>query len=225
MAEKRPRTRATYHHGDLRAALVAAGITLARDGGPQAIVLREVARIVGVAPNSAYGHFATLTALKEAVAQRALGDMAEAMSAHLDVVDAEAPDDPQEAAKTYLIEVGRAYIHFALAEPGLFRTAMGGDPTGSYIPGAPDGQEADDQGRSKPDALLVRALDRLVAAGCLRPGDTARATMSSWAAVHGLSILFLDLLPHLTAEQQEAAIDDTLGVNLTGVTAPAFVRS
>jgi AcrR family transcriptional regulator len=59
-----PRTRATYHHVDLRAALITAGIGLAREGGPQAVVLREVARIVGVAPNSAYGHFRTLTALK-----------------------------------------------------------------------------------------------------------------------------------------------------------------
>ncbi|MFD0746750.1 hypothetical protein ACFQ1L_36500 [Phytohabitans flavus] len=91
MVEKRPRTRATYHHGDLRSALIAAGVTLARDGGPQAVVLRAVARVVGVAPNSAYGHFSTLTALKKAVAQRARGDMAEAMSAHLDAV---APAEP-----------------------------------------------------------------------------------------------------------------------------------
>ena len=73
MGEKRARTRDTYHHGDLRAALLTAGIGLAREGGPDAVVLREVTRVVGVAPNSAYGHFPTLTALKKAVAQRAPG--------------------------------------------------------------------------------------------------------------------------------------------------------
>ena len=219
MAEKRPRTRTTYHHGDLRAALVSAGIALARDGGPQAVVLREVARAVGVAPNSAYGHFATLTALKKAVAREARGDMAEAMSAHLDAVAADAPDDPREAARTYLREVGRAYVRFALTEPGLFRTAMGGDPTGIRVPGAPaEVPDADDDGRPKPRMLLMRALSRLVAVGCLRPADTDRAVMASWATVHGLSVMLLDLLPQLTPEQRDGAVDDALDVLLAGLT-------
>ncbi|WP_250006758.1 TetR/AcrR family transcriptional regulator [Actinoplanes sp. M2I2] len=215
MVEKRPRTRATYHHGDLRAALIAAGVTLARDGGPHAVVLREVARAVGVAPNSAYGHFPTLTALKSAVAQRARGDMGQAMGAHLDAV--EEPADRAEAAKTYLREVGRAYVHYAVAEPGLFRTAMGGDPTGITVPGTSTG-DRDDQGRPKPKVFLERALARLVEAGCLRPADTGRAVMASWAAVHGLSTMFLDLLPQLTAEEQETAIGDALDVLVAGLT-------
>ncbi|GAA0964601.1 TetR/AcrR family transcriptional regulator [Acrocarpospora macrocephala] len=221
MAEKRPRTRATYHHGDLRAALVAAGITLARDGGPQALVLREIARIVGVAPNSAYAHFTTLTVLKKAVAQRARGDMAAAMSAHLDAVASAEPDDPQEAARTYLREVGRAYVHYALTEPGLFRTAMGGDPTGIRVPGAPDdAPEADDDDRPKPRFFLMHALARLVDVGSLRPEDTDRAVMASWATVHGLSIMLLDLLPQLTTDQKNAVVDDALDILTAGLTAP-----
>ena len=143
MGEKRARTRDTYHHGDLRAALLTAGIGLAREGGPDAVVLREVTRVVGVAPNSAYGHFPTLTALKKAVAQRARADMAEAMSAHLGAVSGPGEDDEPAAgrgartggaagagrrgrgarmgegdvlaaAKARLCEVGRAYVRFAL---------------------------------------------------------------------------------------------------------------
>ncbi|BCJ49847.1 TetR family transcriptional regulator [Actinoplanes sp. NBRC 14428] len=222
MVEKRPRTRATYHHGDLRAALITAGIGVAREGGPQAVVLREVARIVGVAPNSAYGHFATLTALKKAVANRALGDMAAAMDAYLEAAAPDEPADPAEAAKTYLREVGRAYLHFALTEPGLFRTAMGGDPTGIGVPGLPEeatGTDHDDD-RPKPEFYLLRALDRLVGAGCLHPADTNRAVMASWAAVHGLAIMFLDLLPYLTPEERDAATSETLDVLVAGLTCP-----
>ncbi|WP_306208782.1 TetR/AcrR family transcriptional regulator [Actinoplanes sp. RD1] len=218
MAERRPRTRATYHHGDLRAALIAAGLALARQGGPQAIVLREVTRAVGVAPNSAYGHFATLDALRRAVAQRALGDMAEAMRAHLDAVTPAMPGDARAAATAYLREVGRAYVHYAVAEPGLFRTAMGGDPSGVSVPGEPAAPETDDQGRPKPDALLLGALDRLVDAGVLRAADRGRAVMASWATVHGLSAMFLDLLPQLTVAQREAAVDDALGILAAGLT-------
>ncbi len=39
--------RATYHHGDLRRALLEAGLDLAREGGPDAVVLREATRRVG----------------------------------------------------------------------------------------------------------------------------------------------------------------------------------
>ncbi|MBU2668184.1 WHG domain-containing protein [Actinoplanes bogorensis] len=205
-------SRATYHHGDLRSALITAGIGLARDGGPQAVVLREVTRAVGVAPNSAYGHFATLTALKKAVAEQARGDMAEAMAADLDAVAANEPDDPAEAAKTYLIEVGRAYVRFALAEPGLFRTAMGGDPTGLRVPA-----EKDDDGRLKPKVFLLRALTRLSEAGCMRPGDTERAVLASWATVHGLSMMLLDLLPQLSDEQKDAAVGGVLDVLVAGL--------
>lgn len=217
MAEKRTRTRATYHHGDLRAALLTAGIDLAREGGPDAVVLREVARVVGVAPNSAYGHFPTLTALKKAVAQRARGDMAEAMSAHLGAA-ATSADDSREAAKDYLAEVGRAYVRYALAEPGLFRTAMGGDPTGLRVPGAAEmGPQWVDDDRPKPKALLLGALDRLIDVGYLRPADRDGAVMACWATVHGLSTMLLDLLPQLPSEQRSAAIDHTLSVLLAGL--------
>lgn len=221
MAERRPRTRATYHHGDLRAALIEAGINLARAGGPQAVVLREVARVVGVAPNSAYGHFATLPALKTAVSETARGVMGEAMKAHLDLAAENEPADAGEAAKRYLREVGRAYVRFALAEPGLFRTAMGGDPTGLRVPAEfPGSPLTDGNSRPLPKLFLLRALTRLVEAGCLRPGETTRAVTASWATVHGLSIMFLDLLPPAeSAEQTNVAIDDALDVLVAGLTA------
>jgi AcrR family transcriptional regulator len=66
------RTRSTYRHGDLRRALLEAGIAQARAGGPQAIVLREATRQAGVAPNAAYRHFASRQDLLEAVRAHAL---------------------------------------------------------------------------------------------------------------------------------------------------------
>ena len=57
-ARKAP-TRSTYRHGDLRRALLEAGIELARQGGPEAVVLREATRRAGVVPNAAYRHFAS----------------------------------------------------------------------------------------------------------------------------------------------------------------------
>lgn len=226
MVERRPRTRATYHHGDLRAALVEAGINLARDGGPQAIVLREVTRIVGVAPNSAYGHFSTLPALKSAVSEKARGVMGEAMKTRIDAATVKEPRGAAAAAKKYLREVGRAYVRFALAEPGLFRTAMGGDPTGLRVPGAfRDAPTVTDNNQPLPKLFLLHALTRLAEAGCLRPGGTAKAVTASWATVHGLSIMLLDLLPPVEpAEAADKIIDDALDVLIAGLTVPPAKR-
>ena len=67
-----PPARSTYRHGDLRRSLLAAGIALAQDGGPEAVVLREATRRAGVAPNAAYRHFASREALLQAVRAAAL---------------------------------------------------------------------------------------------------------------------------------------------------------
>ncbi|GCD40451.1 TetR/AcrR family transcriptional regulator [Streptomyces paromomycinus] len=218
MATRTTRTRSSYHHGDLRAALVAAGEELARKGGPGAIVLREVTRTVGVAPNAVYAHFATLAELKIAVSRHALRAMAAAMSVHLGQVPE--PADPREAAKVHLREVGRAYVLFALAEPGLFRAAMDDNPASGCVPGEGDrgrGDRASDE-PSGPATLLIAALDRLTRAGCLPAEETDAAVMACWATVHGLATLLLNLLPTSSRAEREAAIEAGLHYLLQGLT-------
>src|SRR6476620_1595668 len=75
--------RATYHHGDLRRALLDAGIDLAREGGPDKVVLREATRRAGVVPNAAYRHFASRQDLLQAVRAWALSSLAIAMEAEI----------------------------------------------------------------------------------------------------------------------------------------------
>src|ERR1700732_4447624 len=78
-----PPARDTYRHGDLRRALLDAGIDLARHGGPGAVVLREATRRAGVVPNAAYRHFASRHDLLQAVRAAALSALAIAMEAEL----------------------------------------------------------------------------------------------------------------------------------------------
>jgi hypothetical protein len=67
-----PPARKTFRHGDLRRALLEAGINLAREGGPQAVVLREATRSAGVAPNAAYRRAVGTGYLKFALTERGL---------------------------------------------------------------------------------------------------------------------------------------------------------
>ncbi len=66
--------------GTVRAALVEVGLELARSGGPDSVVLREVTRMVGVVPNAAYRHFPDRDALLAAVRDAALRQLAQRMA-------------------------------------------------------------------------------------------------------------------------------------------------
>jgi AcrR family transcriptional regulator len=175
------RSRRTYHHGDLRQALLDAGIALARHGGPDAVVLREATRRAGVVPNAAYRHFASRHALLQAVRSAALAALAVAMEKQL----ARSRDTgPSVSLRAF----GTAYLRFALSEPGLFRTAFA-------VPGDPDtaGSPAK-SGRSglNPFQLLGVALDRMVEGGVLPPQRRPGAEHLAWSAVHGLAMLVLE---------------------------------
>src|ERR1700730_8115536 len=102
-----PPERSTYRHGDLRRALLEAGIQLARAGGADPGVLGEGTRRAGVAPNAAYRHFASRWELLQAVRSAALSALAVAMEAEL----AKLPhgNSPADFARASLRAIGTAY--------------------------------------------------------------------------------------------------------------------
>lgn len=181
-----PARRGTYRHGDLRRALIEAGIGLAREGGPDAVVLREATRRTGVAPSAAYRHFADRRALLDAVCSAAQAELAVAIEAEMAAV----PEvgDPGDGARARLRAVGTGYLGFARAEPGLFRTAfsMSEDLKNAASPARAG------EGGLTPFQLLSAALDGLVEAGVLSPERRPGAEFLAWSAVHGLAMLLID---------------------------------
>src|ERR1700761_6563167 len=114
--------RKPYHHGSLRSALVEASIALAREGGPDRVVLREAARAAGVSHSAAYRHFADREALLAEVSRHARAELAAEMRRRVN-----RSNDPRKRLQA----VGTAYIDFALSQPGLFRTAFTSHPATS----------------------------------------------------------------------------------------------
>src|SRR6201999_3427506 len=102
------RPRSTYRHGDLRRALLDAGVALARDGGPDAVVLREATRRAGVVPNAAYRHFASRHALLQAVRAAALSALAAAMENQL--ARLRGNGSAADFARASLRAIGTAYL-------------------------------------------------------------------------------------------------------------------
>jgi AcrR family transcriptional regulator len=211
-----PERRSTdhYHHGDLRNALVDAATALAREGGPDAVVLRAAARRVGVSAAAAYHHFGSHEEIVDAVKYRSLSILTEQMRAALQAVPAEAgPSDPA-TARARLRALGVAYLRFAASEPGLFRLTFG--PRGQW-PTA-QAEEPDDDPAEDPFLLLSEVLDDLLIAGVVTADQRQGLEYVLWAAVHGIAVLCLDgPLARFDAAQREEMVDRVLDTTIRGL--------
>jgi AcrR family transcriptional regulator len=206
-ARRGPRPR-----GTIRAALVEAGVQQARSGGPDAVVLREITRMVGVVPNAAYRHFSDRDALLAAVRDEAVRELARRMADRMGHVRAGA--HTPTGARLRLRAVGQAYLEFARKEPGLFDTAF-----------AATDHHAPSQGTDEPTPLehLQTALDNLVEAGILAPGRRPNIEYPTWASVHGLAVLLRGPLRSLTErekERLEAQLLAFIGASVSGSDVP-----
>ena len=167
--------REAYHHGDLRAALIEAGLELLAKRDADDLALREVARAVGVSPTAVYRHFPDKGALRAGLAAEGLKRLAEAQRAASDAVGGGAEG---------FSATGRAYVRFALANPALFRLIFS-SPAATDLLGAADG-----------DIPAPVALLRANAAALAPPGADEAAikavALQAWAVAHGLAMLMLD---------------------------------
>src|SRR6516164_6377150 len=182
-ASAEPGRRKSYHHGALHSALVEASIALAREGGPDRVILREAARAAGVSHSAAYRHFADRDALLAEVSRFARHELAAEMRRR--VARAKGPGQRLRA-------VGTAYIDFALSEPGLFRTAFTSHPATSPVADQDRADVGSPGDGADPFEILGEVLDQCQAAGLLNPDHRPGAEIATWAAVHGLAGLLLD---------------------------------
>lgn len=159
---------------------------MARLHGAEGIVLREVARRVGVSHNAAYRHFADRDELLAEVAGRSMEMLVAAM--HHRLANLTPASDAVTGARQRLSEVGRAYVEFALAESGLFKVAFGA----LEDKGPAEGDPSVTLRAAGPFALLNETLDELVAVGYLDAERREYAEVTCWAAVHGFAVLHID---------------------------------
>lgn len=104
--------RKTYHHGNLRQALVEATAALIEEQGPQAFTLTEAARRAGVSAAAPYRHFKGREDLLEEVARQGFLDFAGRLEA--------AFDGGRPRALTAFLRMGQAYLDFARDRPGYY---------------------------------------------------------------------------------------------------------
>ncbi|GGV06415.1 TetR family transcriptional regulator [Streptomyces litmocidini] len=202
----------TYHHGDLRNALICAAVDLATEGGPERVVLREAARRVGVSPTAAYRHFDGRGELLRTVRTHARRELAAAMER----AAAREPgaDDPGLAAERRVTALCRGYVGFAVEQPGLYRAAF-------CVPGPAVDEPLPVRPPAEPEilafTLLREALEALAGQGAARPGGRPATAAAAWSAVHGLSLLLVDgPLRRLSAQRRGVVVEATLAMVVSG---------
>jgi AcrR family transcriptional regulator len=195
-----------YHHGDLRNALGEAAAQLAKEGGPESVTVRAAARLVGVTPTAAYRHYTGHSELVAQAKEQCMSRLGAAITEEL--MSLLPAGNRVQAGLRNLAAAGRAYIKFALTEPGQFRTC--------FFQG---GAVLDKDPREHmPFGMLVGLLDELVAAGYLKPERRPMAEVATWSAIHGLALLMLDgPLRDVSDEIKQEAIRRTILIMASGL--------
>ncbi|KOV67563.1 TetR/AcrR family transcriptional regulator [Streptomyces sp. MMG1121] len=187
-----PKSNASYHHGDLRAACLRAARELLEENGSSGLSLRAVARRAGVSATAPYRHYADRDALVSSVAAEGYRELAaELAAAH------PSPPTPDDLAA-----VAVAYVRFALDHPALFRV-MFAEPC-----------DPEDGDRAEATAAISEYVITLVRHAF--PGADPHALSTGvWALVHGLAFLHLDgkldtSTPEAVAHQVQATVQALL---------------
>jgi AcrR family transcriptional regulator len=164
----------TYHHGNLRDALVDAGLKILELEGLSALSLRRVAREAGVSQAAPYAHFADKAALLTAIATRGFDGLANAMEAETRGRDLGA-----------MMPLGIGYVGFAAEHPGLFGLMFGQE-----ISSVLDDELAVTGARSY--TMIRNTTAQALADKHPSEEHIDQATQGAWALVHGAATLFVD---------------------------------
>jgi AcrR family transcriptional regulator len=162
-----------FHHGDLRAALVMAGLKHVQKHGLNSLGLRQLALTTGVSPTAVYRHFADLEHLKAAVAKASREVLGTMM---LDALNAAPKARTTNGAISRFLAIGGAYIDFGIKQSHLYEIAFICFDSPELEPDSPS-----------PWELLMDSLTELNELGCLSDHNLKTAPMISWSLVHGFA--------------------------------------
>jgi AcrR family transcriptional regulator len=188
-----------YHHGNLRAELLAGAERVLGERGVRELSLRELAREIGVSHAAPRRHFADKQALLDALAV----DGFERLGAALSAAVAEAGD--RFAARLHAL--ARVYVRFATEHAALLELMF----AGKHRAGTPQLAAAAD--RAFATALTLIAEGQT--AGEVVPGDPERIGKVAWATFFGLAAMANGGM--LDAESLDAVVDDAVLHVLDGV--------
>ena len=182
-----------YQHGNLRDALVQAGLKLLSEGGVASLSLRAAAQLAGVSHAAPYRHFKDKDALVAAIAE-------EGFRLLVTFLRDEEQKSGAVTVRDRLRAQGRGYVRFALQHPAYLQVIFGG-----VVP--KEGTTPEQQAAGREAYLVLRnVVVEGIARGELQDIDPDVLALANWSIVHGLSQLLISgvvVLPGCDSEQPE----------------------
>ena len=201
---KKSERRAGYHHGDLRRALIEAGLAIVEEEGSAAVTLAVLARRCRVSVAAPYRHFESKEVLLEALAGAAMLVFRDALA---QAARRRVPD-----AHAHFLAVNRAVVRFAMRRANLYQLAFG-----SARPRPLDDLRGPIEGTAF--GVLLDLVGRWQSEGLLDPErDSVRLATSLWATSHGLASLLSTRRVETRSERAAMhLVDQVLGDALVGL--------
>jgi AcrR family transcriptional regulator len=162
-----------FHHGDLQAALVMAGMRHVEKLGLNSLGLRQLALVTGVSPTAVYRHFADLEHLKAAVAKASRETLGKMM---VDALKAAPTSRTAKGSIDRFLAIGGAYIDFGIKKSNLYEIAFICFDSPELEPNTPS-----------PWEILMQSLVELNELGSLSDKNFKTAPMIAWSMVHGFA--------------------------------------
>ncbi len=187
----------SYHHGNLREALLSAAVDSIREQGAENLSLRALARVVGVSQTAPYRHFADKNGLLVELARQTFDELSRVTSERI---------DPALNCAENLLRAGEAYLRYAIANPEKYRLIFG-----SSITQREQYPQLQTAARSAFNVLL-----QLMAEGAQRgeflPTEPMILANNCWSSIHGFALLTIDGV--FARKEQPLGFDDMLRVHL-----------
>ena len=168
----------TYHHGNLKNALIQAGIEILAEEGVTGLSLRRVAKRAGVSHTAPYSHFADKQALVAAISTEGYRKLFE----QLTLAELEFGSDPLKK----LVEVAWCYVQFAVNDPAHFKITFSGviEKEKDYPAFVDISQQS--------FAFIVEMVTECQSASILRAGPSDLIAVHLWGAIHGFATLLIE---------------------------------
>jgi AcrR family transcriptional regulator len=189
------KARASYHHGDLEAALVATARKAIKKNGVEHLSLRQVAQEIGVSASAVYHYFPDRDSLLASVGFSLFEELADYQDKKLSQIFGTSVRAVRERFRT----LGLTYFEWALKEPNLFNFMFSG-----FCLVDPQNQQMK-RNESRAFNNLSKCLDDLLEVGALNKKMRPYGEILAWSAVHGATSLIVS--GHLEPEQYETTLD------------------
>ena len=173
------KTETSYHHGNLKDALLKEALSMVEKSGVQSITLRELTTKVGASRSAIYRHFSSKDELIKEVIQAGFEMLEDSIRPSLQSED-------EVLEKFY--NMGKAYIAFALKNPNIYRMIFGNEVHEQREETCDINDEESATGFHALIALLVEGQKK----GVFKEGDSMTQALFVWSNMHGLSILAID---------------------------------